>query len=41
MVCALDYKTGDPGSIPGSDGTTDWLFSAQELEIMSTNLKLT
>ena len=40
MVCALDYEAGDPGSIPGSGGTsdpgsipgsggtTDWLFSA-------------
>ena len=28
MVCALDNEAGDPGSIPGSGGTTDWLFSA-------------
>ena len=28
VVCALDYEAGDPGSIPGSGGTTDWLFSA-------------
>ena len=28
VVCALDYKTGDLGSIPGSGGITDWLFSA-------------
>ena len=26
VVCALDYEAGDPGSIPGSGGTTDWLF---------------
>ena len=26
VVCALDYEAGDPGSIPGSCGTTDWLF---------------
>ena len=26
MVCALDYEAGDPGSIPGSGRTTDWLF---------------
>ena len=26
--CALDYEAGYPGSIPGSGGTTDWLFSA-------------
>ena len=24
----LDYGTRDPGSIPGSAGTTDWLVSA-------------
>ena len=28
VVCALDYGAGDPGSIPGSGGTTDWLFRA-------------
>ena len=28
VVCALDYEAGDPGSIPGSCGTTDWLFRA-------------
>ena len=28
MVCVLDYEAGDPGSILGSGGTTDWLFSA-------------
>ena len=28
VVCALDYGAGDPGSIPGSGGTTDWLFSS-------------
>ena len=28
VVCALDYEAGDQGSIPGSGGTTDWLFSA-------------
>ena len=28
VVCALDYEAGDPGSIPGCGGTTDWLFSA-------------
>ena len=27
-VCALFYEGGDPNSIPGSGGTTDWLFSA-------------
>ena len=26
--CVLDYEAGDPGSIPVSSGTTDWLFSA-------------
>ena len=28
VLCVLDYEAGDPGSIPGSGGTTDWLFSA-------------
>ena len=28
MVCAVDYEAGDPVSIPGSGGTTEWLFSA-------------
>ena len=28
MVCALDYETGDAGSIPDSGGTTEWLFKA-------------
>ena len=28
MVFVLNYKAGDSGSIPGSGGTTDWLFSA-------------
>ena len=28
MVCALNYEAGNLGSIPGSGGTTDWLFSA-------------
>ena len=28
VVCALDYQAGDPGSVPGSGGTTDLLFSA-------------
>ena len=28
VYCALDYEAGDPGSIPGSGGTTNWLFSA-------------
>ena len=28
VVCALDFETGDSGSIPGSLCTTDWLFSA-------------
>ena len=28
VVGALDYEAGDRGSIPGSGGTTDWLFSA-------------
>ena len=28
VVCALDYEADDPGSIPGSGGTTDWLFSS-------------
>ena len=27
VVCALNYEAGDPGSIPVSGGTTDWLFS--------------
>ena len=27
MVCAFDYEPCDPGSPPGSGGTTDWLFS--------------
>ena len=28
MVCVLDYEAGNPGSIPVSGGTTNWLFSA-------------
>ena len=28
VVCALDFEAGDPGSIPGSGGTSNWLFSA-------------
>ena len=28
VVCAFDYEAGESGSISGSGGTTDWLFSA-------------